>query len=368
MRIGLIRYKYDQSGGAEQVFGLLARSLAEKGWEVHVITTQWQGQSPEGLEVHLVKIGAKFPKWSRGWRFAQAVRAETARLGLTNWLSLERVPGSPVFRASDGCHAAWLDRRNRFEPFLRRASFRVNPFHRNMLELERRTVNDPGTKRIIAISHMVAEELVRYTGVDPAKIRVVYNGVDEKRLAPARDPGLRRQYRQDMDLPSDRPVFLFLGSGFERKGLKFAIQALAHVDDALLLVAGKGKTGAYERLAQRCGNAQRVRFLGLRSDVAGLLAAADVFILPTIYDPFSMACVEALFAGLPVVTTKAAGAAELIDNGVNGMAVDDPSDSSGLAHACRTALGLGRTLNPQVPSQTEWLEQTMAVITEAAEL
>jgi UDP-glucose:(heptosyl)LPS alpha-1,3-glucosyltransferase len=121
-------------------------------------------------------------------------------------------------------------------------------------------------------------------------------------------------------------VWLFSGSGFARKGLDTALRALACGGHAgsQLWVAGRDEPGRWRRLAHRLGVEERVRFLGFRTDMEATYAAADALLLPTRYDAFGNACLEAAAAGLPVVTSGAAGAAELFRE-IGGV-VEDPED------------------------------------------
>ena len=365
MRLGLVRYKYKLGGGAESVFALLSRELAKRGHSVHVITSQWQGAPPDYLELHQVNGGSRAPKWKRHWVFAEAVRQKAAELDLSTWLSLGRVPGAPVLRSSDGCHAAWLKLRSRHVSLTRRLSFKVNPLHRSILRLELEVMSHPDTRRVIAISRMVADELVQYCGLDPAKLRVIYNAVNQEAMALARREEVRSQARAELGLQDGEPVLLFLGSDYFRKGLGFAIQALTQTPHVVLLAAGHDSPARYQHLAQRQGVAKRVRFLGLRTDVPQLLAAADAFILPTIYDPLSIAIMEALSTGTPVITTTSAGASELIEPGKTGYVVERPEEPEQLGQAIRRALKLPKGFNSPTPTIEEWLSQTLAVIEES---
>ena len=132
---------------------------------------------------------------------------------------------------------------------------------------------------------------------------------------------------------------MFLGSGFERKGLAFALKALARLKHGTLLVAGSDRASHYKALAGRLGLDERVCFLGPRRDPERLLAAADCLVLPTIYDPCANSCLEALCAGVPVVTTRANGASEMIQPGTSGVVLEDPADAKGLARAVETGPG-----------------------------
>jgi UDP-glucose:(heptosyl)LPS alpha-1,3-glucosyltransferase len=134
------------------------------------------------------------------------------------------------------------------------------------------------------------------------------------------DPKLREESRDQLKVKPDEIVLLFAGSGWERKGLRFAIAAMALCDNRKmrLLVAGRGNPRYYK--------SKHVQFLGEVPDPVRIYSAADIFILPTIYDPFSNACLEALACGLPVITTRANGFSEIIEDGVHGSLVNLAND------------------------------------------
>lgn len=364
MRLGLMRLKYDQAGGAERTLALLAQGLLERGHELCVVTASWQGSPPEGMQVKEVPT-----KHRRGY---QRVR-EFAKAGIPamqdwrphSFLSLERTPGAPLIRAGDGCHVAWLEHRAPYEGFFKNLSFKFNPQHKAFLDLERRAYTSPALHKVIANSRLVAGELQRFYGLGPERVEVIYNGVDRDRLTAAREPGAKEEARADLGLEQKRPMLLFLGSGFERKGLTFAIKALPHLPDALLLVAGKDRSARYEALARRLGLEARVLFLGQRGDAGRLLAASDAMILPTIYDPCANACLEALAAGRPVVTTRSNGASELVQPGVSGAVVSDPADDVALSAACGQALAMPSSFADQVPGLGAWVERMAAVMVQA---
>lgn len=364
LRLGLVRLKYEPGGGAETTLDLLARGLVAAGHAVTVITSAWSGQPPQGVEVRQVAAPGKGA--ARLNAFAQGAAAAAANLRLDTWLSLERTPGAPVLRAGDGVHASWLARRAPYEGLLKRLSFAVNPLHRAFLDLERRALTHPDLRWVIANSRLVAGELQRYYGLGPERVTVAYNPVDTSRLDPAKGPAVRRDTRAALGLGESEPALLFLGSGFERKGLAFAIAALARLPQARLLVAGRDRTTAFARQARRLGVAGRVSFLGPRGDAPALIAAADAMVLPTIYDPCANACLEALHLGLPVVTTAANGASELVAEGVGGFTVAEPADAAALAAACARALDLGRVAPPRLPGAGEWAARVGAILAEAA--
>jgi UDP-glucose:(heptosyl)LPS alpha-1,3-glucosyltransferase len=181
-----------------------------------------------------------------------------------------------------------------------------------------------GARTIIANSAMVKNEIIERYGTPAGRIHVVHNGVPAWRGEPA----LREETRARLGLAENDYALLFAGSGWERKGLGFALEAARRVPGAKLFVAGRGK----RRGLPKCDSAT---FLGPQSgaEMRALFSAVDVFVLPTLYDPFSNACLEALAAGLPVITTSANGFAEIVEPGVEGEILPEPADIPALVAA-----------------------------------
>jgi UDP-glucose:(heptosyl)LPS alpha-1,3-glucosyltransferase len=218
---------------------------------------------------------------------------------------LERVPGCDVFRAGDGVHAAWLQRRDGFDPLWKRLTRWTNRKHSQILRLEREVFDPANTKAVIANSKMVREEILARFSFPSDRVHVIYNGITSISSSPT-----RAEARRIWDINAKTFCPLFLGTGWERKGLSTAIRAADCLEDTTLLVAGRGVADRYR--------GTNVRFLGPVKDIASLFAASDILVLPTWYDPFSNACLEALAAGLPVITTDANGFSEIIERGVHG--------------------------------------------------
>jgi len=172
---------------------------------------------------------------------------------------------------------------------------------------------------------MVKDEIVDLYGYPADKIDIVRNGVplDEFRSIDQ----LREKAREELELEPDEIALLFAGTGWERKGLLFAIEAMALCRNPKLrlLVAGRGNPRHYK--------AKRVQFLGEVADLRPIYAAADTFILPTIYDPSSNACLEATASGLPVITTRDNGFSEIIQQEVHGSIIDSPHELTRLRDA-----------------------------------
>jgi len=213
----------------------------------------------------------------------------------------------------------------------------LNPLHRTILWLERRLLEADDPPLVIANSRMVRGDLLRYYRVPAERITVVYNGVDLNDFRPP-TAAQRASARNAFNFGAGDVVLLLVGSGFLRKGVSSLVRAagLLHGRAAggrvRVLVVGRGQARPYLRLAQEIGLPQdAVRFLGSVSDVVPVYRAADVFVLPSLYDPCANACLEAMAAGLPVVTSAANGAAELVEGTTADAILRDPLDVVGLA-------------------------------------
>jgi glycosyltransferase involved in cell wall biosynthesis len=191
-----------------------------------------------------------------------------------------------------------------------------------------------GVDRYLAVSHGIANELVDRLGWPRGKIDVVYNAVDLARVEAEAPPGLREELGGE-----GRPLVLTPARLDAQKGHRFLFEAIPQVPDATFLLAGEGpEREPLEALATELGIGGRVRFLGRREDVSQLLAACDVFALPSLYEGSSLAVLEAMAAGAPIVSSAIGGTDELIDDGRSGLLVA-PGDAEGLAAALRRVLG-----------------------------
>jgi UDP-glucose:(heptosyl)LPS alpha-1,3-glucosyltransferase len=325
--IAFVRRGYSASGGAESYLKRLAQGIVDLGHEARLIVTDnWPPNDWKFGSITRVKANSAIG-------FADELEKMRPQIGCDVLMSLERVWRCDVYRAGDGVHQAWLNRRRKFEMPLQRFIRGVNRKHREILQLEESLFAKSGAGRVIANSEMVKNEIVDLYRYPTDKIDIVRNGVPLDQFC--FDSALREKSRTDLKLKPDEIALLFAGSGWERKGLRFAIEAveLCHDRKVRLLVAGRGDASAYK--PKRFFTEEPVRFLGELANLGPIYAAADIFILPSIYDPFSNACLEALASGLPVITTRHNGFSEIIENGVHGSVIDFSNNVSTLRDAIR---------------------------------
>lgn len=310
--IGLVRRGHSDTGGAEAYLKRLACGLGESGHATRLFTdAAWPTREwPWGPITRL--------RGETAQRFADELEKIGPKTQCDLLLSLERVWSCDVYRAGDGIHQAWLQRRAAVLSWPRRLADRFNAKHRETLELEKALFTG-GARRVIANSEMVKREAQEYYGYPATQIDVVPNGVPLLDYRP--DPETRNLHRKILRLREDEIAVLFVGSGWERKGVRHAVRAVSSLGENFrLLVAGRGRN--------HMARGPFVRRLGAVRDLPNLYAAADIFLLPTLYDPFSNACLEAMAAGLPVITTRDNGCSEIIEQDVHGTIVDSASNQA----------------------------------------
>jgi len=313
-------------GGLENATAGLLGEFVRQGHEVHLFSTAGQPDIP-GMKVHRLKV-IPTPSLARVVSFAVAAKAAVSRDRFDVVQSHERTLVQDVYRAGEGCHRAYLDVKAGHLNALKRAALSANPYHRALLSLERRIFSPAGTRHIVAISRLGKAEIQRLYGLPDSRVSVIYNGVDQERFQPANRGRYRAGMRAALGIEQNAWVVLFVGSGFERKGLGPLVEGFALVKDreSRLVVVAKGDAAPYRALARHLGIPGRVVWAGAQPDVQRYYAAADAVALPALYEPFGNVHLEALASGLPVLASARAGGSEVVSHGRNGWVVQNPED------------------------------------------
>ena len=285
-------------------------ALEQQDLDLNVITREWQGDANPNWHIHLCNP-LKLGRISRERGFAVAAGAlwEKERFDLVQ--SHERIPGCDIYRAGDGVHRRWLLQRARLLPEWRRKWLFSNRYHRYVMCAERAMYAAPELKAVICNAEMIKQEIIADFGVPADKITVIYNAIDNQKFPPA-DEAQRQRLREQYQIPQRAHCLIFVGSGFERKGLAAAIRAVAATDSHLPVVGKDKDEKRYRALAQSLGCSDRVHFMGVQKQTLPFYQAADALLLPTLYDPFPNVILEAMSCGLPVITSTTCGGAEFI--------------------------------------------------------
>ena len=332
MRIGLITRRFDPAGGGtERDLTLTAEILARAGHQVTIYASEVRGPASR-LPVKLIAgppLGRTLPfLW-----FARAAAPRAHLDGAELVLSFARVMGADILRSGGGAHASYLRAAAQWQGPARQLAMMLNPYHRVQMMVERAGFHSPKLRRAIAVARLVQDDLIRSFDLSGERVTTLYNGVDCMNFRPAHEPSERVAIRQQLGLPEDARVVLFVGSGFARKGIGFLIEAWARLGGSpwLIVAGGDRAMTKYQRLAARHGVGDRVRFLGRRRDVPELMRAVDALALPSLFEPFGNVALEAMASGLPVLTTSRCGVAEVLPDELRPFVVNDPSDVVELA-------------------------------------
>ncbi|QMV53503.1 glycosyltransferase family 4 protein [Ewingella americana] len=319
-RLALVRQKYRPDGGAERFVSRALEALEDQDLDLSVITREWQGDVNPNWHIHLCDP-MKWGRVSRERGFANAARKIWQQEKFDIVQSHERIPGCDIYRAGDGVHRRWLLQRSRLLPAWRGKRLLTDRFHSYVMRAEQEMYAAPELKSVICNAQMIKNEIMADFGLPDEKITVIYNAIDNQKFLPATE-AQRHQLRQQFNIPQQAHCLIFVGSGFERKGLEAAIRAVAPTDSILLVVGQDKDEKRYRGLAQSLGCEQRIRFMGVQKQTLPFYQAADALLLPTLYDPFPNVILEAMSCGLPVITSQTCGGAEFIQQGVNGFVFD----------------------------------------------
>ncbi|MGR3218326.1 MAG: glycosyltransferase family 4 protein [Candidatus Anammoxibacter sp.] len=328
-------------GGVERQISDLSKAFVGMGHEVHIFCHKLKGTVNNNMTFHHVPAVVF---WSplKIWTFAIAsflmLKKRQNEFDIIH--SFGKTLFQDVLRIGGGSH---LDYMKRTYPFMRNEVLKfliiLNPRHFSNLLLEWAMFRVGTFKRVVCISKMCRDEFVNRYNIVRSEIDVIYNGVDLQKFSPVDRGASRDRLNERISLqfniqPEGELFVLFVGSGFKRKGLKHAVESLSFIDRSLairLVVAGKGRSEPFKRLADDLGVAGKITYLGESDNVKDLYDACDISLFPTEYDAFGNVCLEAMAMELPVIVSRSSGAAEVVDDGLDGFVIDYPINAKVIA-------------------------------------
>ena len=325
MRIALVHMRHAHTGGTERYLNDLAAYLADRGHDVCIVCRRHEAAPHPRVRFEVLRG----PAVGKAWRlvtFARAVERHVARASYDLVFGLGKTWTHDVVRLGGGLHGTFLESTRVAPAGMRGESLQRALRNRVALSIEKRALAPGAYRCVVTNSDMVRRDVQRVYGVPPERMVTIHNGVDLERFHPRLRASVGAALRAELGLSANL-VVLFLGTGYARKGLDLVLDAFPAVararPDARLVVAGfDSAPRKFEALARARGVADRVRWLGGRSDPEACYAAADLYVLPTRYDPFANSTLEALASGLPVITSATNGGSELLRSREDGSVVD----------------------------------------------
>lgn len=324
MKIAFVTREYKKRGGISRCVVELSQQFCQDN-EVHIFANSWD----ESLQRNNIFF-RKVPIISKPFFLSVASFAFMADRALRkDKFDLSIVPLGDGLKAdifvAHSCHRSWVELKKKV--FVEKLKYRLNPLHRVILFLERRNLRPGNYRKIIGISQATKNELMRYYQVPNENIGVIYNGVNTNEFLSNNQQ--RELIRRELGIAETDIVILFVAHEFKRKGLKTLLEAVAlpmQKAPVKLLVIGGDKKNYYQNLAGKLAISDKVYFLGTQTDIQRFYAASNIFVFPTRLEPFGLAITEAMASGLAVITSRAAGAAELIKDGETGLLLNNPSN------------------------------------------
>ena len=284
-KIYFIRSNKTKFGGAEVYLSRLSKTLEKKNINHQVINSIFPNFLPSWLRAILFNFQVCLIKRNKFY------------------FSLDRITCPDIYRAGDGVHSVFLTVENKSK---------LNPLHPIYLLLERRCFQK--AKRIIANSTMIKKQIINTYNINPAKINVVYNGVESKEL---NYQNSFNKLSKEFLIKESQSILLYVGSGFKRKGVEEFLKIVSRLknSDIKAFIIGKEKNiEYYQQLAIALKIDNQVVFTGTREDVNDFYTISDIFLFPTRYEPFSNVVLEAMSFENAVFTTRQNGASEILDN------------------------------------------------------
>jgi len=333
MKIALIRKEYTLSwGGAESYVVHLSTQLVERGHEVHVFANTWDSPSDPRITFHQIPM-LTFCSPVKNLTFALHTKRLLKEETFDIVSGFSQIYPQDIYRMGDGLHLHFLHTQSPYT-LLRFLKY-LNPRHLLILFIEKQIFKPQNYHYLIANSEMCKHHAMNYYQVPEDRIEVIYNGVDVERFNPLVRETYRSSMRKELHIGDQDTVILFVSRNYKRKGLHYLIESLSLLGEKAhtvkVVVVGRGNPEPYQHLALKCGISDNILFVGEEKTLEKYYGASDLLVLPTLYDPFSNVCLEALACGLPVITTKSNGAAEIIEEGKNGFITESARDIKEIA-------------------------------------
>lgn len=314
-------------GGMPRNLVRIAGTWLARGHALDIYAQKWEGPVPEGARI-IAMPARGFTNHQHNRAFHRRVATALTREHYDVVVGFNKMPGLDVYYAADACFKA---RSLEERPWL----YRLTPRYRHSEAFER-AVFDPAVKtHILVLAENEQRKYMHYYGTQPERFHLLPPIINRDAFAPDDHPQARVRARAALELRDEEKLVLLVGSGFRAKGVDRAVRAMAGLPSALkaharLLVIGQDNPARYRALARRLGVASQVVFAGGRDDVPLHLLAADVLLHPAYHETTGNVLLEALSAGLPVLTTGACGYAIHVERSGGGEVLQAPFSQQAL--------------------------------------
>ncbi|MCH5361767.1 lipopolysaccharide glucosyltransferase I [Escherichia fergusonii] len=346
MIVAFCLYKYFPFGGLQRDFMRIASTVAARGHHVRVYTQSWEGDCPEAFE--LIRVPVKsHTNHGRNAEYYAWVQNHLKAHPADRVVGFNKMPGLDVYFAADVCYAEKVAQEKGF-------FYRLTSRYSHYAAFERATFEHGKLTKLMMLTDKQIADFQKHYQTESERFQILPPGIYPDRKYSAQIPNSREIYRQKNGITEQQNLLLQVGSDFGRKGVDRSIEALASLPESLrhntlLFVVGQDKPRKFEALAEKLGVRSNVHFFSGRNDVSELMAAADLLLHPAYQEAAGIVLLEAITAGLPVLTTAVCGYAHYIADANCGTVIADPFSQEQLNDVLRKAL-------TQSPLRMAWAE------------
>lgn len=335
MIVAFCLYKYFPFGGLQRDFRRIAQTVAARGHQVRIYTQSWEGDCPDAFELILVPVKSR-TNHGRNAEYYTWVQAHLREHPVDRVVGFNKMPGLDIYFAADVCYAEKVAQEKGF-------FYRLTARYRHYAAFERATFEHGKSTQLMMLTDKQIADFQKHYQTEAERFHILPPGIYPDRKYSAQIPNARDVYRQKNGITDQQNLLLQVGSDFTRKGVDRSIEALASLPAALrhntlLYIVGQDKPRKFEALAEKNGVRANVHFFSGRNDVAELMAAADVLLHPAYQEAAGIVLLEAITAGLPVLTTAVCGYAHYIADANCGVTLEEPFRQDALNDILRKAL------------------------------
>lgn len=321
LKLAFCLYKYFPYGGLQRDFLKIALSCQQQGHQIRVYTLGWQGDVPVGVKVMIVPVSA-ITNHSLYERFSDWVQENLSLDPVDVVVGINKMPGLDVYYAADSCYE---EKANSQRSWI----YRLLPRYRHFSRYEKAVFGRASKTQVLMISKVQKPFFDRHYQTQESRIQFLPPGISRDRVAPDDVAQRRRVKRAELGLNDDEKMLLMVGSGFVKKGLAralYSVRALPRVErrKVRFFVIGEDNPVRFKHLIFLLGITQNVTILSGQDDIPDFMFAADLLILPALDEAAGIVLLEAVVAGLPVLTTENCGYAHYITDSDMGAVVPMP--------------------------------------------
>lgn len=323
-------FKYFQFGGLQRDFRAIVEVCLARGHQVDVYTLEWIGDPIPGVNVHIVKRRG-FTNYRCYWNFSQMVVNKLKKQGYDGIVGFNKLAGLDVYYGADPCFLEVVENN-------KKSFTKINPRYYYFAKLEQAIFNPVASTQVLALTEQQINNFYHYYHTPKERFHLLPPWLNANRFPPDNMAEIRHDVRKELGLKTTDKLILFVGSGFKTKGLDRALSAIASLpsgvkDTVYFYIIGDDKKEIFAQQAKSLKLENNIKFLGGRSDIPRFMFSADLLLHPAYAESGGYVLLEAIVAGLPVLTTDTCGFATHVEKAKAGIIMQSPFEQSALNQA-----------------------------------